>query len=107
MAADTAPVRSFPEGWPPSLARAFERVEAIQTRVTFTLADGFSTSGYATFDELGRPALGRTPLNGLFSRVVTMKSMPSVIRSATMASGVRTVYWSLERDEPVLWVMGQ
>lgn len=97
------PDTNYPGDWPESLQKCYERLRQERTRVKVTYRGDYAevgrfsrTAGFVKCPILvhnsrstGGPAVG--------SRVIRVQS--------SQAKG--PVYWDMERDEPILWVMSQ
>lgn len=105
-------VTKFPAHWPSSLVKEFSRLSESESKVEIILFDGQVIRGHATFSKSGIPSIGKILLKGIYSTVTpfgpNIEDTPLHITGVVKGrDGKLPIYWSMECDEPVVWVMIQ
>jgi len=95
----------FPGSWLPSLVRAFEEAVESGTRIVVRMPGGSLMRGYASSSPAGAPAVARVLYEGKLYDFRDLDGAPESIEDAGKTRGRTVVRWSMERDEPVMWVM--
>jgi len=83
------------DNWPESLIEVFEKLVLSRDRVTVEYGSGIRESGVLVFYNLG----------GLNHPGIEIKGVSSVLWAdpVKLQTTMETI-WSMERDEPILWV---
>lgn len=95
----------FPPCWPESLIRAFEEARESQARVYVRLSCGTAMRGYLVAGPDGGPAVARVLYEEQFYDLRGVDETLESIEDVNKVKGQAAVRWSMERDEPVMWVM--